>query len=107
MKYIKTFENKLVHDDDSEIKTVIKRMQEGLFEIKELKNDTFYFSINLVFNTVVPVPSRRKFNTEYLIINNNNKFTFQQINGDKKRIIKMLDGYIIWSLLMEKYENTI
>lgn len=101
------WKNKFGHDEESEILTVIKRMQEGKFKIKEFKNNTFYFSINLTYYQSVPISHDYHSNTDFLITNDNYIFTFKQINGETERIIKTSYGYVIWSLLSEKYIKNI
>ena len=102
--------NKLGHDDQSEIKTVIKRMQEGLFSILSVNESGFNFEIKLTHRATVPIPS-----TYYTIVqyelkredieNKGYKYSFEQINGNPTRVIEDIDGFIIWSLLEEKLEN--
>jgi hypothetical protein len=95
--------NILGHDDDSEIFTVIARMRENKFSIVEITDSGILFEIKLTHRRTVPVPNTTYTKIIYLIERDNEfVFTLQQINGKDKRIILMVDGYIIWGLLEEK-----
>ena len=95
--------NILGHDDDSEIRTIIARMRENKFSIVEITESGILFEIKLTYRRTVPVPNTTYTKIIYLIGRDNELvFTLQQINGKDKRIIPMVDGYIIWGLLEEK-----
>lgn len=95
--------NILGHDDDSEILTVIARMRENKFSIVEITDNGILFEIKLTNRQTVPVPNTTYTKIKFLIERDNEfVFTLQQINGKEKRIIPMVDGYIIWGLLEEK-----
>lgn len=93
--------NILGHDDSSEILTIVTRLRENKFNIIDITNTGILFEIKLTYRKTVPVPNTTYTKIKYLI-ERDNEFTLQQINGKEKRIISMIDGYIIWSLLEEK-----
>ncbi|MEK6828569.1 MAG: hypothetical protein AABY15_00385 [Nanoarchaeota archaeon] len=104
--------NKLGHDDESEIKTVIKRMQEGLFSILSVNESGFNFEIKLTHRITVPVPSFSYTIVHYElkrkdIENASYEYSFEQVKGKPVRIIGLIDGFIIWSLLEEKLDKEI
>jgi hypothetical protein len=98
--------NFLGHDERSEISTLIKRMRENKFEIIDFYDNCFTFVVKLTFYHTVPVPNHIIQKRKYKITNNNYEFSFQQINGLPSRFIDKVDGYIIWSLIEEKFEKT-
>lgn len=95
--------NILGHDDDSEILTIIARMRENKFSIIEITHSGILFEIKLIHRLTVPVPNTSYTKIKYFIERDNNfNFALQQISGKEKRIIPMVDGYVIWGLLEEK-----
>jgi hypothetical protein len=99
--------NKLGHDDTSEIVTIICRMRENLFRIIQFEENECIFEIKLnhtIFCASVSLYSSTIVN--YSIIRTPEyKYLFKQIDGLPEREIDKIDGFIIWSLLEEKYEN--
>jgi hypothetical protein len=98
--------NILGHDDDSEILTVISRMRENKFSVLSFNKDSITFEIILTIINSVPISSTYYQKIQYIIEQkdylNKYKYVFKQINGKETREINMIDGYIIWSLLVEK-----
>jgi hypothetical protein len=96
--------NKLGHDDDSELLTIIARIREKKYSIIKYSENEILFQINLIYISTVPISNTTYKNIEFCIETiDKNVFTLKQINGKEKRIIPMAKGYIIWSLLEEEY----
>lgn len=99
--------NKLGHDNISEVKTVITRMRENKFEITKSKNNEIEFRIIIHQTTLCANVSLKNtliinFTIERKINGYIYDYFIEQKNGIPKRKIKLLEGYIIWSLLEEK-----
>jgi hypothetical protein len=91
------------HDDESEIITIIKKLQRNQFEIQKFENNTFTFKIIYRVWNSVPISSTYLVEKEFTITKEDNyTYIFKQVNGTKSRIIEKTDGYIIWCLLIEK-----
>lgn len=102
--------NKLGHDDASEIFTVICRMRENLFKIIQFEENECIFEIKLnhtIFCASVSLHSSTIANYSIIrtYVNDSYKYKFKQIDGLPEREIDRIDGFIIWSLLEEKYET--
>jgi hypothetical protein len=50
----------------------------------------------------VPISHTSRYESSYVITNDDYAFSFEQLKGDGVRVINYVDGYIIWSLLCEK-----
>lgn len=95
--------NILGHDNESEILTIIARMRENKFSVIDVNGNSILFEIKLTHRQAAPVPNTTYTKITFLIERNSEFiFTLQQINGKEKRVIPMVDGYVIWSLLEEK-----
>jgi hypothetical protein len=105
--------NKLGHDDESEILTLVKRMQEAngrQFSLLYADVDSFSFSIKLDhINLCAGVQLDSSTNASYIIKRKYDdtsvKYLFSQINGIPEREIDKINGFIIWSLLEERYSK--
>jgi hypothetical protein len=101
--------NILGHDDESEIFTLISRMRENKFSVLFFENDSFFFEIKLTYRMSVPVSNTTYQKIQYSIkrkeYNNTYEYFLSQINGKEERKIPFTDGYVIWALLEEKYNQ--
>jgi hypothetical protein len=96
--------NRLGHDSDSELQTVIKRMREGQFVIKSTHDNCVEISVSVTYWRTVPVPGRRTYVVDYRIYRDGlNSFSFEQVKGMPRRQVPLVPGYVIWSLAEEKF----
>lgn len=100
--------NRLGHDDDSEILTLIKRMQESNrknFTILNYEDNTFLFELTMTHYYTFPA-SNLTYKIQYTIRRDDDwQYHFKQIDGKEERQLKQKDGWIIWGLVEEKYEE--
>lgn len=101
--------NILGHDDESELITIIARLRENKFNILTFNENSICFEIVLKHRRTVPVSNTTTQKIKYVItkLNDNNcefnNYYIKQINGINERMIPFTDGYIIWTLLEEKW----
>lgn len=100
--------NTLGHDNESEILTLIARLRDSNCDILEFRDNQILFEITLKYHHTVPVSNtstqKIKFTLKREIDEAGYKYYFEQLNGDVIREISLKDGFIIWSLLEEKYD---
>lgn len=98
--------NKLGHDNESEIITIIARLRENRFNLLSINNSWIRFEIVLRHTTTVPVSNTQTQKIEYTITRYPNYGTYdyhiKQLGGIDDRLIPFTYGYTIWELLKTK-----
>lgn len=99
--------NRLGHDDESEILTVIARMRENKFHILSHESYRIWFEIVLHHTQLISgVSFGSETRASYIIERHNFNggwaYTFKQYDGNESRVIPFTDGYVIWALAEEK-----
>lgn len=99
--------NRLGHDDESELLTVIARMRQNKFRVLRHESNTIHFEIGirhtqLIANVSFDSETRVSYIIERYEFNYGWAYTFRQIGGKESRLIPLSDGYIIWELAKGK-----
>ena len=97
--------NILGHDNESEIKTIIKRLREKRFKVILCEDDCIIFKIILIYRNSVPISNTTtqeilfRINRHFML--NRYDFFIHQERGNGNRLIDYSDGIIIWGILKD------
>lgn len=99
------WKNKLGHDSESELKTVIARMKEGSFELTATEGNRVDFTVVIKYTAYIPLFRRmRQEEVKYRIRRKSSRsFSFEQVNGMPERDILMVPGFAIWTMLEDSF----